>query len=290
MASILVSPEWKTLDLPRMHGTVMVIGAPDSGKSTFVRWLVGELTQHHEQVGWVDADIGQSTLGVPTTMNLVVGKLLTDPLPTPQATFFVGNTSPRGHMLPTVVGVHKLVRQGRRMRANPIVVDTTGLVAPEAGGGALKLWKIALLEPRQVIAFQRHGELVHILAPLVREPRLQVHVFPVSEAAIRTPVTARIQHRQAQYRRYFQNAIPVEIDYRRMPVYDLERAGPQHLLALQDRYGLTLGLGVVLQLNTRTITLVTPLRDLSRVVSLRFGAIRLNPTTGEELHSGHRPK
>lgn len=45
-------------------------GRTDSGKSTFVRWLGGELCRCRVRVGWLDADIGQSTLGLPATMNL----------------------------------------------------------------------------------------------------------------------------------------------------------------------------------------------------------------------------
>ncbi len=40
MVSLEVPPQWKQLDLEQMAGTIVVIGQTDSGKSTFVRWLV----------------------------------------------------------------------------------------------------------------------------------------------------------------------------------------------------------------------------------------------------------
>jgi len=40
--------------------------------------------------------------------------------------------------LPTVIGAHKLQQKAQELGAEAIVVDTTGLVSREAGGGALK--------------------------------------------------------------------------------------------------------------------------------------------------------
>ncbi|MFQ5855836.1 MAG: Clp1/GlmU family protein, partial [Anaerolineae bacterium] len=262
MTSIQVPPEWKQLNLAQMAGTIVVIGQTDSGKSTFVRWLVSQLCRYHEHVGWLDADVGQSTLGVPTTMNLAVVSEPPTRLPPPDATFFVGATSPRGHMLPAVVGTHKLQERARQMGASAIVVDTTGMVAQEVGGGALKHWKIALLEPATIIAIQRHGELVHILIPLVRAPGLMVHIFPVAKAVNRKSIDERVKHRREQFRRYFADAAPLTINYSQLPAYDLEQAGRQRLLAVQDRQGFTIALGVITGMSTREMTIVTPTRDV----------------------------
>lgn len=284
MLSIHVPPEWQRLNPQRMSGTVVVIGQSDSGKTTLVRWLISELCQHHERVAWLDGDIGQSTLGVPTTMNLA---LLTTPpgetLPTPDVTFFVGATSPRGHMLPAVVGAFRLQERAQRWGAQVIVVDTTGLVAQNQGGGALKLWKIALLRPRFVIALQRHGELVHILTPLIREPAMRVIVLPVAAQVNRKAVEHRIERRRQRFQAYFARAVEREVPFTRLPVYDLELAAPQRLLAFQDRDGFTLGLGVITGMTPQVMRVRTPLEDLSKVASLRIGTIRLDPETGREL-------
>ncbi|RME48309.1 MAG: hypothetical protein D6791_03615 [Chloroflexi bacterium] len=283
MNAIEVPPTWKQLQINQMAGTIVVIGQTDSGKSTFVRWLISQLCQYHERVGWLDADVGQSTLGVPTTMNLAVISEPPAQLPRPDATFFVGATSPRGHMLPTVVGVHKLQRRARQLGAGAIVVDTTGLVAREQGGGVLKHWKIALLEPTTVVAIQRHGELVHILTPLVRNPSLKVHILPIARGVNRKTVEQRMKRRREQFRRYFSQAAPLTIEYNRLPVYDLEQAGQRHLLALEDRHGFTIALGIITAMTTREMIVFTPARDAAQVARLRVGSLRLNPETGREM-------
>lgn len=282
MTSIQVPREWEQFDLTSMAGTIIVIGQTDTGKSTFVRWLVGRLSRHHDQVGWLDADVGQSTLGVPTTMNLAVVSRAPSSLPAPDDTFFVGATSPRGHMLPVVVGAHRLQARARAAGASALVVDTTGLVAPGMGGGALKHWKIALLEPTTIIAFQRHGELVHILTPLVRDSRRKVHVMPVPRAVNRRFPEERRRRRHAQFRRYFADAAPLTINYNRLPVYNVERAARGRLLALQDEHGFAVALGVITHMSTREMTILTPVRDATRVAGLHIGSLNLNPETGEE--------
>ena len=284
MLEIHVPPEWQRLHPQRMSGTVVVIGQSDSGKTTLVRWLVEELCRYHERVAWLDGDIGQSTLGVPTTMNLA---LLTAPPgetpPAPDVSFFVGATSPRGHMLPAVVGAFRLQERARQWGAQVIVVDTTGLVAQNQGGGALKLWKIALLRPRLVIALQRYGELAHILTPLLREPAMRVIVLPVAAQVNRKAVEHRIERRRQRFQAYFARAVEREVPFTRLPVYDLERAAPQRLLAFQDRDGFVLGLGVITEMTPQVMRVRTPLEELSRVASLRIGSVRLDPETGREL-------
>lgn len=283
MTEIQVSPQWRRLDPADMAGIIVVIGQTDSGKSTFVHWLVNQLCRHHERVGWLDADVGQSTLGVPTTMNLALVDEATTTLPRPEAVFFVGATSPRGHMLPMIVGAHKLQERAQQAGAGAIVVDTTGLVAEEAGGGALKQWKIALLDPTVVVAIQRHGELVHILTPLVRDPKRVVHTLSVADAVNRKSVDERMKRRRQRFRQYFADAAPLTIDYSRRPVYDMQRARPRQLVALQDKEGFAIALGVITEMNTREMAVLTPAHDLARVAGLRIGSLGLNPQTGEEL-------
>lgn len=284
LAGIDVPPAWERLDLAHLAGTIVVIGPTDSGKTTFVRWLVAQLCRHHERAGWLDADVGQSTLGLPTTLNLAVVSEPQAPAPAPDACFFVGNTSPRGHMLPAIVGAHKLQQRAQQIGAGAIVVDTTGLVDQAAGGGALKQWKIELMSPTTVVAIQQHGELVHILTPLVRDPRLKVHTLTVVEAVNRKSVEERTQRRQRRFRRYFADASRRTVHYSRFPVYGLEEAGPQRVVALQDSDGFALGLGIIEKMNTREMTILTPVPDDVEIRSLRVGAVRLNPQTGEERH------
>ncbi|MBC7223643.1 MAG: hypothetical protein H5T59_05110 [Anaerolineae bacterium] len=275
---------WKRLDPQSLGQRILLLGATDSGKSTFARYLFGQLQEAGLKPAYLDCDVGQSTLGVPTTLNLAV---LAGPLrgaeegapfpPQPGASFFVGSISPRGHMLPVLVGCQRLLERAWELGAQTVVVDTTGLVDPAQGGLALKQWKVELLRPHTVIALAKGRELEPILWPLRLAPSPRVLELPVSPEARPRDRSERIARRQRLLDRYFQDATNLAFPLGRLPIYDLYRAAAGRLVGLQDAQGFTIALGVVVNLDreTGTLWLRTPLRDPSPVASLRVGACTL---------------
>jgi len=270
------------------RGLVMLVGAPDSGKTTLARYLWERFAPLVETAAWLDADIGQSTLGPPTTMTLVLARAAAEPVYPPKGTrrrYFVGNTSPRGHMLSVVVGVVRLARLALRRRAHFVLVDTTGLVAPERGGVALKQAKIELLRPRWVVALQREAELEPILAPWADHPTIRVVRLPVAPSAVPKPPERRRAHRREQFRRYFARAGRLVLPLDRLPVVGQGRIEPGLLVGLQDRDGFTWALGVVEEVTSASGHLVvrTPMRDAAPVRALRLGRLHLTPDFEERF-------
>ena len=283
-----IPSEWAAIDVAHLQGTVMVIGGVDTGKSTFARYLFLRLCQAGRRVAYLDSDMGQSTLGLPTTLNMA----LHDPADPPdfpphrhRTAYFVGSTSPRGFMLPTVVGVYRLQQRAVQLGAQVIVVDTTGLINPASGGGALKQWKIELLQPTVLFALQRTTELEHILRPWRHDPRVTVHMVPVSRQAQDKSREERISRRTGRFWTYFQNARRIHVSLRRYAVFNMTGSVAGRLLAFQDAEGFALGLGVAHEIEATSGALVvtTPLETLRDVHSLRFGALRIDPHTGREL-------
>lgn len=92
---------------------VMVVGATDTGKSTFCRYLASCLIQAGAEVGLVDADVGQSTIGPPAAISggLVARSIEALAQVEPAASVFVGSISPMGHLLPCVVGTKETYSQ-----------------------------------------------------------------------------------------------------------------------------------------------------------------------------------
>jgi polynucleotide 5'-hydroxyl-kinase GRC3/NOL9 len=193
-----------------------------------------------------------------------------------QTVFFVGAVTPRGHMLPTVIGAHRLQQKALLAGAQAVVVDTTGLVERSQGGKALKQWKIELLAPGMVIGLQRRGELEPILWPLRRDRRLRCVELAVSLHAVERSRQVRVARRHARLARYLEPAQPLLVPLGQMAVYNLEQLAKGALLAFQDQEGFVLGLGVVAQMEGqgRTIVARTPLPDLGGVASIRFGEAR----------------
>jgi polynucleotide 5'-hydroxyl-kinase GRC3/NOL9 len=281
-SEIVELPEWQGLAPERLTGTVLVIGATDSGKSTLVRWLAARMVAAGGTVGWLDADIGQSTLGLPATMSLAIPDGEEDP-PLPAATFFIGGTTPRGRMLPVLVGLFRLRERAVAAGATTVLIDTSGLVAATAGGGVLKEWKIELLRPATVIAIQLERELEHLLGPLRRRSDLRLHVLPVAPHVRRRSPEARSANRRRKFRDYFADAQPLRLALRSLPVYGLDRAAPGRLVGLLDREGFALAVGLLLEYRQGRMEILTPLRNVAGIAALRLGDLRVDAATGEEM-------
>ncbi|MEE8163465.1 MAG: polynucleotide 5'-hydroxyl-kinase [Anaerolineae bacterium] len=279
--------EWERINPESLEGTIMVIGESDSGKTTFARYLFLQLCRCHNSVAFLDCDVGQSTLGLPTTMNLALssGERSVFPPKGETLSYFVGSTSPRGHMLPTVIGAHKLQKKAQELGAEAIVVDTTGLVSRAAGGGALKQWKIELLKPSVLVGLERGAELEHILWPWRWDKRVRVYDLPVSEHVIEKTRTERITHREKRFLSYFQKAHALRVAFREVVVFGIEMMAGGRLLAFQDDQGFAMALGVAraYDRNGQELAVSTPLPSPEGVSSIRFGSLKLDPATGQEL-------
>jgi polynucleotide 5'-hydroxyl-kinase GRC3/NOL9 len=257
----------------------MVIGAPDTGKSTLARYLYQALCKRGISTAYLDTDVGQSTLGTPTTMTVALGAGPGDdsfPPQGDQATYFVGANTPRGHMLPTVIGAFRLQQWALAQGTEALVVDTTGLVDKAHGGQALKQWKMELLVPGVVISLQRGRELEPILWPLRRDDRVQSLELPASPHAVERSRRDRITSRRLKLTRYFEEAQPRTLSLRQVAIYDVQRLAPGDLLAFQDGEGFALGLGVVEQVDHvgGIATVQTPLPESEDVTSVRCGTVR----------------
>jgi len=280
---------WDQLRVERLCGTLLVIGAPDVGKTTFAQYVYRRLCAGLGGVAYLDGDPGQSILGPPTTITVAVAIHGEDSFP-PRGQMwrrFVGAVSPRGHMLPLLVGASQLVRAAWDAGAETIVYDTTGLVDPVRGGLALKLAMVDLLRPTTVFAIQRSQELESLLIPLRRSRRVRVIDLNPAPVSRRRDVPTRQAHRARQFAAYFAAAGDVgarhllTADWGRLAVFPTSRFFLDRLVALEDASGFVLGLGIVLQsdIRARQVTLYTPLASLVGVNALRLGDVVVDPRT-----------
>ncbi len=288
MTDIVVPPHWTRLGEEELGGTILVIGSSDTGKSTLARFLYRQLCQRDGQAAYLDTDVGQSTLGMPTTLSLGLSSGPGDdrfPPTGSQVSYFVGATTPRGHMLPTVVGAFRLQQKALAQGAKVIVVDTTGLVDEAQGGKALKQYKIELLRPGIIVALQRGRELEPLLWPLRREGQIRCVELPVSPHVVERSREARIARRRERLSAHFRGAQPRLIWLRQTPAYDLDRLAIGAFLAFQDAEGFALALGVVEEIDRLggSIVVRTPTPDLQGVTSVRFGVARWDLVSQREI-------
>jgi polynucleotide 5'-hydroxyl-kinase GRC3/NOL9 len=285
---INILPEWEHIDAARLKGMLLIIGAPDVGKSTFARYLFGKLQTLSRRVAYLDGDPGQSTIGPPTTMTLAFE--LDDNVGFPPQDLvwrsFVGALSPAGHMLQILIGAAKLVGASWKAGAQAIIYDTTGLIGQNQGGAYLKLAKIDLLRPTVVFAIEREKELDHLLKPLRRSRRVYVEEMAAFSDACRRDLTMRQAHRAEQFARYFMKARLLKVTWSRLAVFPAPHFTIDRLVALEDANGFTLGLGIVQHINrdSKEVVLLTPLVSLDMVDAIRLGDVAVDVHTFVHRH------
>jgi polynucleotide 5'-hydroxyl-kinase GRC3/NOL9 len=98
-------------------GVVLLLGGIDTGKTTFGIELLRRATGAGIPAGIVDADIGQSTVGPPTTVGLKLGagmeQVTRETVRAADGLGFVGSITPRGHLLGLVTATAKLTSRAR---------------------------------------------------------------------------------------------------------------------------------------------------------------------------------
>ena len=277
---------WAQIRTDRLEGLVMVIGAPDTGKSTLARYLYTQAISPGRRVAYIDGDPGQSTLGLPTTITLAMARAgdLSFPPAGEVRRYFVGSVSPRGHMLSLAVGARRLLDEAYRLGAETVIYDTCGLVDKAQGGHNLKLALIELLRPAIVFALQKERELESLLLPLRLGDYTRVMDLPASHLVTPRDSAARRANRTALFARYFRRAMPLKLDWSHLAVLPEPYFTPGRLLALVDSEGFTLGLGLVLESDRggRTVTIRTPFRPPDAVKGLHLGDVSLDPETYED--------
>jgi polynucleotide 5'-hydroxyl-kinase GRC3/NOL9 len=183
---------------------VLLLGATDTGKTTFVSWLANSLQMQGRRIAIVDADVGQSTLGPPTMIGLAV---VTRPFQdlqelTPVGLYFVGSTSPRGHLVPVIVGTQRMVERAQRFGVDQVMIDTCGFISAD-GGQALKRYQIALVNPDMVVCLQRAHECEGILRTFRYGQHPRILRLQVSPACRRRAIDERRSYRERALHKYF---------------------------------------------------------------------------------------
>ncbi len=266
----------------RSKRTVVLIGGLDSGKSTLSRMLLQAAVEAARPSAYLDADVGQKSVGPPgtVTMKMVRGAadLEPDRLGAADALAFVGSTSPQGHLLPVVTGVASTMLRAREQGADFVVVDTSGLVSG-IYGQQLKYHKLEMLRPDLVVGLQRGEELAPLLGVIQRFFTTEVVALGVHAGVVATTVEQRADKREGAMRRYFSGEIhrwrvkPTVFMPALPPLFDLAQLD-RLLVGLSDGAGSYIGIGYLEWTpDVGVLRLISPVAE--RPKALRLGSVRL---------------
>ncbi len=269
-------PDWKALAERVAQRTALLVGPPGAGKSSLATFLAERLEARGESVARITADPGQPSFGVPSCIaaRWPGGG---------DAMWFVGSTSPVGHLLPATVGLARLADAARTAGAGSILIDASGLIA---GGAARALAAHNLLAARAQVAIVvgRDPELA-ALGALLGAFAEDVAATSSPRARDRGPEERRtfraamFAHHFATARAHtFDRAAVVGPDW--LPMGSPPRIPKGTVCGLLDPAGFCLGLGLVVETRAGRLVLHTPVDAASSVKRTQVSRLRLAPAGG----------
>jgi len=266
-----VDPSWgEAVTQAALARVILIIGETDTGKTSFTAFLANSLVARKLTVGVVDADLGQSDIGPPTTVGLGLVSQPIERLGEAEVVglYFVGSTSPQGHLLPTVIGTKKMAEKALALGVDRVLVDTSGLIQGELGRN-LKQHKIDLVDPDLLLCLQRNGESEHILRPYGQGRRPRILRLAPGPAGRKRSQEERRQHRERTLEAYFHGARTLPLDLSRVVLVQpsLYVGQPLPPRQLDEISGITDDMILWAERRAGELTLVTP--DPLREAQLR---------------------
>ena len=202
---------WESLSGSLKKGDrVMLLGGVDSGKSSLSLYLLNRAVSSGLRAALVDSDVGQSDVGPPGTIGVLVRDrpVIHPRLEEADHIFFVGDTSPRGHFLQMIVGLREAVSAAYDDGAELVIVNTTGFVSGGAAR-ALKSSKMAIVKPSKVVLMGRTPRFDRHVPPSVRV----LSVEPLPQDAGKDHAVRR-ETRRLMFSEILSRCRPVEISAR----------------------------------------------------------------------------
>lgn len=262
---------------------IMLIGAPDTGKTTLSIQLLKAGVAAGRTAAYIDADVGQTMVGPPACVGLKWVKSLEDidDFANADDLRFVGSISPERLVLQEVLATATLVEVARQ-QADLIIVDTTGAVSGVTGQ-TLKYHKMEMCRPDVVVALQRGSEMEPMVGLLRRFFSAEVELTSVHPDVIPVSPEVRRSHRAAWFAdtlapplnrwrvrpTVFAPALPTGLDLSRLDGM---------LVGVHDGTGRCLGLGV-LEYDDETLRVLTNVVDGMK--GLRLGSLKISLDTFE---------
>jgi len=256
----------------------IVIGDIDTGKSTFCTYLANLTVRSGMDIWVLDADIGQSDLGPPTTISLgLANGYLTDLSSIKvDRMFFVGYTSPSSVTDKVIFGIRKLAS---RACPPPLVINTDGWVADDQAA-SYKVKMINELAPDIVVGIERLHEIDAILDSV---NAMSIRIQPPDFVKPRSR-EQRKRLRENSYRRFLTDAKTITL-----PVDIVKTVSGTHLqnyenliVGLLDCDGFLLSIGILKEIDSKRRSAKIYCPELIEPTSVEIGAVRISES-GKEI-------
>jgi len=275
---IIVPESWRRLQklTEKWGGVFMVIGGVSSGKSTFVKFLASSFLNRDKKIAIIDADIGQSWIGPPTTVSAILLPMEEKIINFMRPNFmeFFGALSPSVNLNGYLLSVKKIFERVKKENPFAIIVDTTGLISGNEGLN-LKLKKAEILSPNMITVFKKNGEIEPIINVLI-EKKFNVYVLNSPKETKERSMNQRGEYREEVFRRYFEGGKILRVKTSE------ENFENNSLVGIINYQKDTLALGIVIGKEGGELLLFTPLKEIREPIFLKKSSIKLS-IEGKEI-------
>ncbi len=197
-------------------GTVLIIGARETGKSTFAHTLLKEALSANPELPCtlIDADMAHCSLAPPSVIGAARVQLAKQEAAQSTALFqfgtrtqhFIGDCQPAGGYAPEIIAaigrLHGVAQEcGSRLTA----IDMPAL--PDIKSFFRMVWNcIDMLRPAHVVAFSRGEDWVGLAAQLKRRQDIQVHLLAPASASPPRPIEFRSKRLSVRFGAALENS------------------------------------------------------------------------------------
>ena len=191
-------------ELHSTPGVALVLGATDSGKTSFCTFLINKLVGQKKKVAVLDADLGQSDVGPPCSVAYtLVTKPITDlfNLRAKNAAF-IGTTSPSGVADKVIDAIAYLKKEVLEGKHDFIIVNSDGWIDGEEAV-KFKVQMVQCINPDIVFCIRKKDELTLLLDALDKFRKCIVETPPV---VYERTMERRKNLRELGYAKYLRNA------------------------------------------------------------------------------------
>ncbi len=287
-----IPPSWKNavneIIAYEKSVTATVIGGIDSGKTSLCIYLANKALEKGRKVVIIDADLGQSDLGPPSTIGFSqVTRSVKDLFELRvEDAYFVGLTNPRKVVDRVIEGVTELKSVASETDVDILIVNTDGWIESE-DATRYKVQLIEKIEPDIIgIIGIKKGRIVSIMKSLKVE---KIFLLDSPSVVQKRSMEKRKILRELSYKKYLKKAEMQTFQLNRVKIewlFKRSYKGVEEglIVALKDSLSRFLGIGVLSEINHRNgaIKVFTPVRE--KVASISIGQIKLDKS-GREIGS-----
>ena len=253
---------WMIMDLAEKQNlVVMVVGGVDVGKTSFTIFLANKAYKKSLKVNFIDADVGQSDVGPPTTIGTLQLKNFVYDLfyENPDQIIFVGSTTPSNIQTRMVETVSSLCWESKQ-KFNLTVLNTDGWVYSEEA----QTYKLTMAKKSNVdwvVVFQSE-ETVNLIEKL-RENGLNVFEVKPSTLVKKRSREERRKIRWQTYQKYMKNSTIRVLPLNKIKIFGFNFWKQGLIVGLYGANKKFLGIGVLKEINPRKnmVKIFTPVKE-----------------------------